>query len=50
VEVDLTGAIAGNGTYSFAITLPSTNSNTLGYASREASSIGNRPQLVLTTR
>jgi hypothetical protein len=50
VEIDLTGAIGGNGTYSFAITLPSTNTNTLGYASKEASTIGNRPQLVLTTR
>jgi hypothetical protein len=48
-EVDLTSAIGGNGSYSFAITLPAGNTNTVGYASRESSSAGNRPQLVITT-
>ncbi|MBK9711481.1 MAG: DNRLRE domain-containing protein [Kouleothrix sp.] len=50
VEVDLTSAISGNGTYSFAITLPSSNGNTLGYASKEASTVANRPQLMVVTR
>ena len=49
VEVDLGAAIAGNGSYSFAITLPSDNSNTVGYASRENGTAANRPQLVITT-
>jgi hypothetical protein len=49
VEVDLSGAISGNGTYSFAITLPSSNTNTLGYASDETSTAANRPQLIITT-
>jgi hypothetical protein len=49
IEVDLGGAINGNGSYSFAITLPSANTNTLGYASRENSAAGNRPQLVVAT-
>ena len=48
-EVDVTSAISGNGSYSFAITLPSANTNTLGYASREASASANRPQLIVTT-
>ncbi|HEU5103662.1 MAG TPA: DNRLRE domain-containing protein [Roseiflexaceae bacterium] len=47
VEVDLTGAVGGNGAYCFAISLPSTNTNTLGYASREASTLANRPQLIV---
>jgi hypothetical protein len=47
VELDLTGVITGNGTYSFAITLPNTNTNTVGYASREASTAANRPQLIV---
>src|SRR5262249_33897485 len=50
VEVDLTGVVTGNGTYSFAISLPSANTNTLGYASREASTQANRPQLVIITQ
>jgi hypothetical protein len=49
VEVDLGTAIAGNGSYSFAITLPAGNTNTVGYASRDSSTVGNRPQLVITT-
>ena len=51
VEVVLpAGTITGNGTYSFAITLPSSNTNTLGYTSREASTAANRPQLIITTQ
>jgi hypothetical protein len=51
VEVVLpAGTITGNGSYSFAITLPSANTNTLGYASREATTAANRPQLVITTQ
>ena len=49
VDVDLTSAISGNGTYSFAISLPSANTNTLAYASREYSTVANRPQLLVTT-
>jgi len=49
VEVDLTSAIAGNGAYSFAISLPSANTNTLAYTSREGSTVANRPQLIVTT-
>jgi len=49
VEVDLASAITGNGSYSFAITLPAGNTNTVGYASRENSTVANRPQLVITT-
>ena len=48
VEVDLTSAIGGNGSYSFAISLPSSNTNTLAYASREYSTVANRPQLLVT--
>jgi hypothetical protein len=50
VEVDLTAAIGGNGVYSFAITLPASNTNTLGYAARENSTGTIRPQLIVTTR
>jgi unsaturated chondroitin disaccharide hydrolase len=50
VEVDVTATIGGNGTYSFAISMPSTNTNTVGYASREHSTAASRPQLVITTR
>jgi acid phosphatase type 7 len=50
VEVDLTSAIAGNGAYCFAISLPGTNTNTLGYASRESSTTANRPQLIVRLR
>ena len=49
-EVDVSSAITGNGSYSFAITLPDTNTNTVGYASREASTTDNRPQLIVTTQ
>lgn len=49
VEIDLTSAITGNGDYSFAITLPASNTNTLGYASRENSTAANRPLLIITT-
>jgi hypothetical protein len=50
IEVDLGGAIAGNGSYSFAITLPANITNTVGYTSRESSTAANRPQLVITTQ
>jgi hypothetical protein len=49
VEIDLGTAIAGNGSYSFAITLPASVTNTVGYASRENGTVGNRPQLIVTT-
>jgi hypothetical protein len=45
VEFDVTPAVTGNGTYSFA--LASTSSDNTGFFSREAAS--NRPQLVVTT-
>jgi hypothetical protein len=44
------GTITGNGSYSFALSLPSSNTNTLGYASRQASTVANRPQLIITTQ
>ena len=47
VEVDLTGVITGNGAYCFAISHPNANTNTLGYASRETSTLANRPQLIV---
>jgi hypothetical protein len=47
MDIDLTSVIAGNGTYNFAISLPSANTNTLGYASREASTVANRPKLTI---
>ncbi len=51
VEVVLpVGTMTGNGSYSFAISLPSSNTNTLGYASRQASTVANRPQLIVTTQ
>lgn len=50
VEVDVTVAITGNGTYSFAISHPATNTNTLGYASKEHTTVSRRPQLVITTQ
>ena len=50
VEVDVTAAVDGNGAYGFAIGMPSANTNTVGYASRESSTAANRPQLVITTR
>jgi hypothetical protein len=50
VEVDVAGAIGGNGAFSFAISMPSANTNTVGYASRENSTAANRPRLVITTR
>jgi hypothetical protein len=49
VEINLAGAVTGNGSYSFAISLPTTNGNTLGYASKEANTISQRPQLIVTT-
>jgi hypothetical protein len=48
VDVDVTGVVVGNGTYNFAISLPGANTNTLGYASREASTIANQPKLIIT--
>jgi hypothetical protein len=50
IEVNLGAAINGNGKYSFAITLPASVTNTVGYASRENSTAANRPQLVITTQ
>jgi acid phosphatase type 7 len=49
VEVDLSGLVTGNGSYSFAIVHPSNNNNHLGYGSREASASSSRPLLILTT-
>jgi hypothetical protein len=46
----VTTAIGGNGPYSFAISMPSTNTNTVGYASREHLTATSRPQLVIDTR
>jgi hypothetical protein len=42
--------VDGNDAYSFAISMPSANTNTVGYASRENSTAASRPQLVITTR
>jgi unsaturated chondroitin disaccharide hydrolase len=50
VELDVTGTIGGSGAFSFVISMSSTNTNTVGYASRESSTAANRPQLVITTR
>ena len=44
VELDLASAVAGNGTYSFAVT--STNADVVSYSSREGAT---PPQLVVTT-
>jgi hypothetical protein len=48
VEFDLTPAIKGPGTYSFAITSDPANLNTVGFASRENSTVASRPQLIVT--
>jgi hypothetical protein len=48
VELDLTPAIRGPGNYSFAITSDPANLNTVAFASRENSTVGNRPQLLVT--
>jgi PKD repeat protein len=48
VEIDLTPAITGNGSYSFAIT--SAVSDSVWYATKENSTAANRPQLVITTQ
>jgi len=50
VEVNLTGVIVGNGSHSFAITMPSSNSNTVAYAARENSTVTSRPQLIVVTQ
>jgi hypothetical protein len=42
-EVDVTSRIAGNGTYSLAVTTP--GSTAISYASREST---NKPELVIT--
>jgi len=47
LDLDLISAITGNGIYCFAISLPNTNTNTVGYASREASNVANRPRLIV---
>jgi hypothetical protein len=46
VVVDVTPAITGNGTYSLAIT--STSSDAVVYASKELTTVANRPKLVVT--
>jgi fibronectin type 3 domain-containing protein len=43
------GTVTGNGTVSFAMRLPATVTNTLGYASRSNATVANRPQLIVTT-
>jgi unsaturated chondroitin disaccharide hydrolase len=50
VEVDVTGTVGGSGAVSFVISMSSTNTNTVGYASRESSTAANQPQLVIATR
>jgi hypothetical protein len=50
VELDVTSQVLGNGSYSFALVMPSGNGNTVGYASREHATTSYRPQLVITTR
>jgi hypothetical protein len=50
VELDVTSQVLGNGSYSFALVMPSGNGNTVGYASREHATTSYRPQLVVTTR
>jgi hypothetical protein len=50
ITVDVTAAIGGNGEYSFAISQPSSVSDTVGYASRDNSTVANRPQLVIVTQ
>src|SRR4029078_499133 len=49
VEIDLASVIPGNDSFSFAISLPNSNSNTLGYASKEATTTSQRPQLIIVT-
>src|SRR3954451_4737581 len=49
VEVDVTPAITANGAVSFAITVPATTANTLGYATRNATTAANRPALIVQT-
>src|SRR5215217_3634957 len=48
VELDLTTAVRGPGTYSFAITSDPVNLNTVGFASRENGTTTYRPQLLIT--
>jgi acid phosphatase type 7 len=43
------GTVNGNGSIAFAIQLPASVTNTLGYASRSNTTVANRPQLVVTT-
>jgi hypothetical protein len=50
VEVNVGAAIHGNGSYSFAITVPDGITNTVGYASRENSVTGTGPLLVVIAR
>jgi hypothetical protein len=50
VEVNMSAAVHGNGSYSFAITSPAANTNTVGYASYESSLIGGQPALVVIAR
>ena len=46
VDYPVTVAVTGNGTYSFVLLAQS--SNGLGVASRQATTLGNRPQLIVT--
>lgn len=48
VELDLTPAVHGPGSYSFAITSDPANTNTVGFASRNNSTAASRPQLLVT--
>jgi cellulose 1,4-beta-cellobiosidase len=43
------GTVTGNGTFSFAMQVPASVTNTLGYASRNHATVANRPQLIVTT-
>jgi hypothetical protein len=47
VEVDLTGYVLGNGSYSLAITQPSANNVHVGYATRNHKTPAMHPQLVV---
>jgi hypothetical protein len=49
LDVDVTTAVTGNGKYSFAIVAPTSSTDTVGYASREAS-VATRPQLIVGYR
>jgi hypothetical protein len=50
LEFDLTSAINGNGSFSFALLHEYMNSNIVGYASREHTTSASRPQLLIATQ